>query len=101
MSDDITVHDARTHRCPMLGHDVPFAYCRAPARELPCRKVFDCWWETFDVEGFVRAHFREEDIEAILAPPAPKVATLVDLIRRARQADVGPRPPSDSLDAGA
>ena len=33
----------------MLGHDLTFAYCRAPAKQLPCRKILDCWFETFDV----------------------------------------------------
>jgi len=71
----------------MLGHDVPFSYCREPGRDLPCRKVFDCWWETFDVEGFVREHFSEAEIGRILAPPADKMATLAELIERARQAN--------------
>jgi len=85
MSDDIQAHDDRKRRCPMLGHEVPFSYCRAPAAQLPCRMVFDCWWETFDVEGFIRRHFSERDIQAILAPRKDKVVSLVELIRQARK----------------
>ena len=69
----------------MLGHDIAFAYCRAPGRDLPCRKVFDCWFETFDVQGFIREHYTTEQIERILAPRQDKAATLVELIQRARQ----------------
>jgi len=69
----------------MLGHDVEFGYCRHPAKELPCRKIFDCWWQVFDVESFVQTYYTSEQIDAILAPPADKAATLVDLIRRAQQ----------------
>jgi hypothetical protein len=86
VAPDIAQEDGRTRRCPMLGHDVPFAYCRAPGHALPCRKVFDCWWETFDVTAFIRSHYGEADIAAILAPPPDKAATLVELIERARQA---------------
>ena len=93
MSDakDIACEDRRARRCPMLGHDVHFGYCRAPGRELPCGKVFDCWWELFDVEAFVRAHYSQEDIARVLGPRQDKVATLVDLIRKA-QARTGKGP---------
>ena len=87
MDDDITAHDRRRRRCPMLGHDVPFSYCRAPARDLPCRRIFDCWWETFDVRAFLERHFSEDDVARILAPPKDKAATLIELIERARKAN--------------
>jgi len=70
----------------MLGHEVPFSYCRSPAAELPCRKIFDCWWEAFDVEGFIREHFSPQQVSKILVPSKPKTATIVELIEKARQA---------------
>lgn len=68
----------------MLGHDLNFSYCRAPGRDLPCGKILDCWWKTFDVQAFLRQHFSEEQIQQVLAPREPKMATLVDLINKAR-----------------
>jgi hypothetical protein len=85
VTEDIANQDHRLRRCPTLGHDVPFSYCRAPAAPLPCRRILDCWWETFDVEAFVRTHFSEDQIRTILAPRPDKVATIVELIERARQ----------------
>ncbi|HOF18542.1 MAG TPA: hypothetical protein PK082_06505 [Phycisphaerae bacterium] len=79
-------NDARTRHCPLLGHEVNFAYCRQAGRELPCRKVLDCWWRAFDVGAFLREQFTPEQLQAALAPPPPKLATLVDLIDRARRA---------------
>ena len=73
----------------MLGHDIQFSYCRAPGRPLPCRKVFDCWFETFDVEAFIRGHFDEADVQRILAPPADKMSTLLDLIEKAKRSRGG------------
>ena len=86
MTDDITANDHRTRRCPKLGHDLAFSYCRAPGRDLPCAKIGDCWWETFDVTAFIHAHYSEDQVRQILAPPPPKVASLVDLIAKARKA---------------
>lgn len=83
--DDITTHDGLRQRCPMLGHEVPFAYCRAPGQELPCRKVLDCWWEGFDVEGFLRRHFSPDEIQQILAPRPGRIASIVELIEKARR----------------
>jgi len=85
MCDDITAHDDQTRRCPMLGHDLTFAYCRAPGRPLPCSKIGDCWWETFDVEAFVRAHYTEEQVAQLLATPKPKMLSIVELIEKARR----------------
>ena len=74
----------------MLGHEVPFSYCRAPGTELPCRKVFDCWFQTFDVQAFIRRHFSEQDIRQIGSPRQDKMVTLVDLIAKARKASREP-----------
>jgi len=86
MAEPIDAHDALRRRCPKLGHAVPFAYCRAPGQDLPCPHIFDCWWETFDVEGFIRSHFSEAEIGRITRPPPDKRATIVELIERARRA---------------
>lgn len=86
MADDVTQHDRRKRRCPMLGHEVQFAYCRLPGSDTPCRKIFDCWWETFDVEAFIRAFYSEEEIARITAPRTDKVCSIVELIEKAKKA---------------
>jgi len=78
-------HDQRSRRCPMLGHPLTFAYCRAPGSSRPCRKILDCWWETFDVEIFIRSCYGDESLEEIAAPPKEKVLTLLELIEQARK----------------
>ena len=66
-----------------------FAYCRLPGRDMPCRKILDCWFETFDVRAFIDEHFTEQEIARILAPRADKVCSLVDLIHQARTRSQG------------
>ena len=85
MTDDATQHDARKRRCPMLGHELTFHYCRTSGGEIPCRRVFDCWWETFDIEAWVRSSYSEEQIARLLTPRQDKAVTLYELIRKAQQ----------------
>jgi len=85
MAEPRDFHDARTRRCPMLGHTIAFSYCRSPGSELPCRKIFDCWWESFDVVAFIGEHYSEEDVRKIVEPPKEKMVNLADLIARARR----------------
>ena len=49
MAETISQHDQRKRHCPLLGHEIHFGYCRAPGSELPCRKIFDCWFRIFDI----------------------------------------------------
>jgi hypothetical protein len=81
----LTDHDTLLQRCPMLGHEVAFSYCRQPGQETPCRKIFDCWWERFDVQTFVADNYSEEIRNAIIQPPKPKILSLIELIEQARK----------------
>ena len=69
----------------MLGHDISFSYCRAPGSPDPCRRIFDCWWEAFDVIEFVRTHYGEEGIRKISNPKKDKMLSLLELIEKARK----------------
>ena len=85
MSVDVTQHDHRRRRCPRLGHEVSFAYCREPAQRLPCRKILDCWFETFDVDRFVRAVLTDEEVAQVLAPPKDRMLSILEIIERAKR----------------
>jgi len=82
----INDHDDRKRRCPQLGHDVPFSYCRAVADGLPCRRVVDCWQDFFDANTYIRDHYSEEQIKAIFTPPRPKITSILEIIERAKKA---------------
>ena len=74
-------------RCPRLGGEVTFGYCKVCGEEKePCFKIFDCWWERFDVVGYMRACLPPETFHKLSKNRTPpgKVASLVDLIRQAQ-----------------
>jgi hypothetical protein len=78
-------HDNRKMHCRMLGHEITFAYCRQTGEGQPCRKILDCWFDTFDVEQFAHQYLTKEQLAAVLAPPKPKMTSIVELIQQARQ----------------
>lgn len=76
-------------RCRRLGHEVTFGYCRQETGGKPCRLILDCWWERFDVRGFLQAHLSEDAMaqveRASTSPPPSKVLSLVEMIEQAKQ----------------
>ena len=79
--------DYLERRCPRLGGPVTFKYCREHAgADLPCWKVFDCWWETFDVNTYFKQQLSEADFQTLVnMKPKPKVVSLVELIEQTRK----------------
>jgi len=75
-------------RCRRLGHEVDFEYCRQETAGKPCRLVFDCWWERFDVRSFLGAHLPEADMAQLegcgSVQASQKVLTLLELIQEAK-----------------
>ncbi len=82
----MTSHDKCERRCPRLGSVVHFGYCRTCASERqPCFKVFDCWWEQFDVTAYFKQHLSAEAFDRLAQTKAPdKVSSLLDLIQQAQ-----------------
>lgn len=80
----IEVYDNIEGRCKMLGHQVPFRYCRLVNGGLPCSGILDCWFERLEIADFIQSHYSDEEIEKILSPPKPKVTKLIELIEKAR-----------------
>jgi hypothetical protein len=80
-------HDSLETRCPRLGGPVTFEYCRLFAgNNLPCWKIFDCWWEIFDVAGFLKQTLSETDFQNLAdSKPKPKILSLVELITLTRK----------------
>jgi len=79
--------DVLERRCPRLGGPVPFKYCRTGGGDsAPCFKILDCWWETFDIRSYLENTMSQDAFNDLLkAKPPDKIASLVDLIRQAKQ----------------
>jgi hypothetical protein len=82
----IEQHDALIIRCPMLGGEVPFQYCRTLNEELPCRKIIVCWEFRIGISKFLGEHYSMEQIQQAFSPPTKtRIETILELIEAAKR----------------
>jgi hypothetical protein len=73
-------------RCPKLGHQIQFSYCRFEQVNFPCSKILDCWYEHFNVEDHLTEVLTPEAKEKLFNPiQKPKLLSLVELIEQAKK----------------
>ena len=81
----IDQYDDKMIRCPRIGGDVNFRFCRSENNMLPCRWIVGCWKMRMDINKFMADHYSKEEMDRILTPPKPKIESLVDLIEKAKK----------------
>jgi hypothetical protein len=81
----IDIHDHLQQHCRMLGHKVPFEYCRRMNSSLPCSKILDCWKNIFPVNEFIKQNYSEDEIALIFKPVQPKLVQIFELMKKAKE----------------
>jgi hypothetical protein len=82
----IEEYDALITRCPQLGGEVPFSYCRTVNEDLPCRKIIICWEFRIQIGKFLNENYSIDQIQQALAPPTKtRLETILDLIEKAKK----------------
>lgn len=79
----IDAHDHHQQHCRMLGHRVPFEYCRSMNSNLPCNKILDCWDNILPIDKFIRQNYTNDEMAAFLAPAKPKLIQIYELMKKA------------------
>ncbi len=73
-------------RCPRLGHQIYFSYCRTENQGLPCMKTLDCWHMHFEVEAYLKKQLSEAEWEkAFRQQVKPKMLSLLELMEQAKK----------------
>lgn len=73
-------------RCPKLGGEVTFGYCRTVGSGLPCERAIACFQIQFPVEQYFRRVLREETFKRCFASPPPdRYGALLGTVARAKQ----------------
>jgi hypothetical protein len=77
--------DDRQQHCPRLGHFLNFGYCRTCQNQLPCFKIMDCWYMQIPIQEYLEKNFSAEQIQIILAPPKPKMISILEIVESVRK----------------
>lgn len=86
---DFTVEGAYDHlemRCPKLGGQVTFGYCRREGGKAPCQRTLVCWQPYFPVEAYLKTRMSEADWRCCFMSPAkPRIDSLLECIEEAKK----------------
>ena len=78
-------YDDKTIRCPRVGGEVNFRFCRFENNMLPCRWIVGCWEMRVDMNKFMTEHYSKEEMDRIFTPPRPKIESLLNLVEKAKK----------------
>jgi hypothetical protein len=81
-------YDKLNAYCRMLGHYIPFRYCRTQQDGLPCAKILDCHFERLPIQNFIDNHYSPEERNKMFKQQMPKLTSILDLIEQAKARQV-------------
>jgi len=81
----IEQYDDLVIRCPRVGGDVNFLYCRSENNMLPCGWIVGCWQNKIDINRFLEEHYSGDELARIFALPKPRVESLLKMIEKAKE----------------
>ncbi len=80
------MYDRLEIRCPKLGHQVTFSYCKREGGDIPCSRAIICWQSFFPVERYFRELLTEEEWKkSFEKDQKPKIPTIIELIEAAKK----------------
>lgn len=85
----IEKHDTETIRCPALGDEVNFKYCRIMNDRFPCSRIVACWQTRLDINKFLLDNFTNEELDRIFVAPQSKMQKLVSLVEKSKKIKAG------------
>lgn len=73
-------------RCPQLGGEVTFGYCRVLQDGMPCQRALLCFERKFPVDEYFRTVLKEETfIRIFTTPPRSRVERFLDSVAEAQK----------------
>jgi len=61
--------DSLMTRCPKLGNEVTFSYCRVEQRNFPCTRIISCW-PSLPVAAWLRETYPPEVLKSLGEQPS-------------------------------
>ncbi len=81
----IDQYDELEIRCPRLGGEVNFKYCRTCEKPF-CPRIIFCWAQRIDIGDFLAKHFSAEEIHSALSKTSSgKLESLIKAMDEAKK----------------
>ena len=80
----IEKYDDRIIRCPRIGGEVNFRFCRFENNLLPCGRIIGCWHQ-LNIREFLDEHYSKEELDRIFVPPKPKIESLIEMVEKVKK----------------
>lgn len=76
-------YDKAEIRCPKLGCEITFAYCKKEQGDLPCTRIIRCWQQYFPVKQYLKEIMSNADQERFhAARPKGRIASIFETVER-------------------
>jgi hypothetical protein len=81
-----TEYDHKLIRCPKLGDEMTFAYCLRESGNMPCSRIIQCWFRSFDVISFLKNQLNDDEWSQFTGGQSVnKVASLIEIIEKSKR----------------
>lgn len=72
-------------RCPKLGCEITFAYCKQEQGDLPCARAIKCWQPYFPIDAYLNKILSDADRERFYnTQPQGRLATIFETVDRVK-----------------
>ena len=79
-------YDKSEIRCPRLGGEVTFAYCKQENNGMPCARTIRCWQMYFPVEEYLKERLSPAEWnQSFNQPPKDKITTIFEIVDRIKK----------------
>jgi len=75
-------YDSFEKRCPLLGHQIQFSYCRQSESGKPCSRILRCWSDSSPIQSYITEFFGSDEMQRLTNSSKNKICTIVELINK-------------------
>ncbi len=85
MNVDTENYDSLLIRCPKLGGEVTFSYCRMEGGDIPCMRIIACWQCCLPIVAYLGEILTPDQAGRFhMQRPKDKIISLLEIIEAAK-----------------
>jgi len=78
-------YDELEIRCPKLGGEVNFYYCRTSGKPF-CSRIIFCWAQRIDIGGYLAENYSPEELkQGLIQSGSSRLETILNSVEKAKK----------------